>query len=565
MQQAAAAAAAPSGGKRAADAPAEPDSKRQRAGESAGGASGAGHGGGGGGGGMHLEKNAGASMPLTRLPAAQIAQLQQMLSMLAPEMVAELVISSMSHLPPRPAPLGAEECGALSAAVLRRLLLPAREAQLGAAGGAELRRDLLGRLAASQPVGGAFHALLRDHICGDEAEQREYAAAHAKWEDACRAAAAAVPPRPRPELEPSSPPRLELALSWLYAEHAADGSGRQQRYGAVAAPLMEAVRAALPPSDRQWTRLLLEAPALPGATVALLAADCRDPLRQGLALSSLREVALRRDAQSAACVRVLLGGAVDSADVKLRTASIQLLGTDFYPRPRFAAAVGAHARAQLGLALQAESDEQVTPRLLLYLSLAAKTAPLLGALLGGFGGATAAAQAKLLAYARGLLQAMPLEARGAPLLEQLGGADAAAEPLVLRLLLAAAEERAPAEEGAAGAALSEKQRKDLESYRRARRELSSGVLALAGDAARRARLVAPLLPSLSAEQARQALPLLLRLPPAETKLALVRLMHAAPPPLLPAQLLLQLHLLDLEDEALLADVAPEKPVRRLTL
>eukprot|EP00964_Phaeocystis_antarctica_P099794 scaffold65578_cov66-Phaeocystis_antarctica.AAC.3 len=90
MQQAAAAAAAPSGGKRAADAPAEPDSKRQRAGESAGGASGAGHGGGGGGGGMHLEKNAGASMPLTRLPAAQIAQLQQMLSMLAPEMVAEL-------------------------------------------------------------------------------------------------------------------------------------------------------------------------------------------------------------------------------------------------------------------------------------------------------------------------------------------------------------------------------------------------------------------------------------------------------------------------------------------
>ena len=56
----------------------------------------------------------------------------------------------------------------------------------------------------------------------------------------------------------------------------------------------------------------------------------------------------------------------------------------------------------------------------------------------------------------------------------------------------------------------------------------------------------------------------LRLPPAETKLALVRLMHAAPPPLLPAQLLLQLHLLDLEDEALLADVSPEKPVRLLT-
>jgi len=580
LMQQSMAAAAPSGGKRAAAEPLELDSKRQRAGESASDASGAGSGGGSHGSSMHLDKNAGASMPLTRLPAAQIAQLQQMLSMLAPEMVAELVISSMSHLPPRPAPppppgaaaaaaaaalpepLGEEECGALSAAVLRRLLLPAREAQLGAAGGAELRRDLLGRLAASQPVGSPFHQQLRDHICGDEAERREYAAAHAKWEDACRAAAAAVPQRPRPELDPSSPPRLELALSWLYAEHAADGSGRQQRYGAVAAPLMEAVRAALPPTDREWTRLLIEAPALPGATVALLAADCRVPERQGLALSSLREIALRRDAQSAACVRVLLGGAVDSADVKLRTASIQLLGTDFYPRPRFAAAVGAHAREQLGLALQAESDEQVTPRLLLFLSLAAKTAPLLGALLGGFGGATAAAQAKLLAYARGLLQAMPFEARGAPLLEQVSGAAAAAEPLVLRLLLAAAEERAPAEEGA-GVALSEKQRKDLESYRHARRELSSGVLALAGDAARRARLVAPLLPSLSAEQARQALPLLLRLPPAETKLALVRLMHAAPPPLLPAQLLLELHLLDLEDKGLIADVSPEKPVRLL--
>ena len=99
LMQQSMAAAAPSGGKRAAAAPLEPDGKRQRAGESA---SGAGGGGGSHGSGMHLEKNAGASMPLTRLPAAQIAQLQQMLCMLAPEMVAELVISSMSHLPPRP-------------------------------------------------------------------------------------------------------------------------------------------------------------------------------------------------------------------------------------------------------------------------------------------------------------------------------------------------------------------------------------------------------------------------------------------------------------------------------
>jgi len=109
LMQQSMAAAAPSGGKRAAAAPLEPDSKRQRAGESA---SGAGGGGGSHGSGMHLEKNAGASMPLTRLPAAQIAQLQQMLCMLAPEMVAELVISSMSHLPPRPAPLGAAPPGA---------------------------------------------------------------------------------------------------------------------------------------------------------------------------------------------------------------------------------------------------------------------------------------------------------------------------------------------------------------------------------------------------------------------------------------------------------------------
>ena len=44
--------------------------------------------------------------------------------------------------------------------MLRRLLQPACEARLGAAGGAELRRDLLGRLAASQPVGGSFHELV---------------------------------------------------------------------------------------------------------------------------------------------------------------------------------------------------------------------------------------------------------------------------------------------------------------------------------------------------------------------------------------------------------------------
>ena len=71
---------APSGGKRAVAAPLEPEGKRPRAGECAGGASGAGGGGasgaGGGGGShgssMHLEKNAGASMPLKRLPAAQV-------------------------------------------------------------------------------------------------------------------------------------------------------------------------------------------------------------------------------------------------------------------------------------------------------------------------------------------------------------------------------------------------------------------------------------------------------------------------------------------------------------
>ena len=133
----------------------------------------------------------------------------------------------------------------------------------------------------------------------------------------------------------------------------------------------------------------------------------------------------------------------------------------------------------------------------------------------------------------------------------MSGADAAAEPLVLRLLLAAAEERAPAEEGP-GLTLSEKQRQGLESWRRARS--STGVLARGRRAAPRTwRRCCPR----SARSRRGRRCRCCCGCPAETKLALVRLMHAAPP-LPPAQLLLELHLLELEEPGLVADVAPEK-------
>ena len=56
--------------------------------------------------------------------------------------------------------------------------------------------------------------------------------------------------------------------------------------------------------------------------------------------------------------------------------------------------------------------------------------------------------------------------------------------------------------------------------------------------------VLPALPSLDEEQATRTLPLLLALPAASLKTAIVQLLHAEPPPLPPATLMLQLHLID---------------------
>ncbi|MBO8631302.1 hypothetical protein INO08_16500, partial [Staphylococcus aureus] len=59
--------------------------------------------------------------------------------------------------------------------------------------------------------------------------------------------------------------RVHLALSWLSHEHArlaAAPTADAARYDEVAIALLEAYRERLPPNERLWTTLLLEAPRL---------------------------------------------------------------------------------------------------------------------------------------------------------------------------------------------------------------------------------------------------------------------------------------------------------------
>ena len=97
---------------------------------------------------------------------------------------------------------------ALAAKTLLRLLSDRNEVEATAAGGGELRAALLGRLAATQPLGGEFHASLLEHAAAQPATRlpilgawlgAEFAAAPAAGGRYDQARRAPAPARPSPQ------------------------------------------------------------------------------------------------------------------------------------------------------------------------------------------------------------------------------------------------------------------------------------------------------------------------------------------------------------------------------
>ena len=315
--------------------------------------------------------------PLTppRAPLLPPAELDALLTRLGPHLIAQLVIGAMPQLPPKPPPpsavlpsdpatraaavagerkaavlapparLDASSCSALAETALASLLGEEREAQLEARGHAEGRAALLGRLAARQPAGGAFCRALSAHVLASPKARLPLALA---WLHA-ELAASTPPAEPADDGEAAPAGSAEAGAAPTTA-HMPDTAS--SRYDELALALLPSLRRALPPNDRAYITLLLEAPRLKGAWLPeLIDLDSEDRWRLGIA--ALRELALRRDALAAECLDRLLDAA-SSTDAELRHHTIRILTAQLLPAPRLAERITAFADAQLGVTLAAD-------------------------------------------------------------------------------------------------------------------------------------------------------------------------------------------------------------------
>uniref|UniRef100_A0A7S3TSE9 Uncharacterized protein n=2 Tax=Emiliania huxleyi TaxID=2903 RepID=A0A7S3TSE9_EMIHU len=179
-------------------------------------------------------------------------------------------------------------------------------------------------------------------------------------------------------------------------------------------------------------------PRLPRTVLELLRSDVASAAspRLTLGLTTLRDLALQRDAWRPACLELLLE-LCTAGSAPLRAPSIRLVVSmaagegvaQAAAVDQIAARAHSHAAEELEAALAAEEEEEAARRLPLYLALCNRSPSMLAALLAGFDGASAAAQATVQELLPGLLLHLPMEAVTEVLLAQLRGEPDASPPL----------------------------------------------------------------------------------------------------------------------------------------
>lgn len=475
---------------------------------------------------LHNDDNAGPDAKRHEGGAVlqQSSTVDNILRKLAPELVAELVIATMAQLPPPPS-TGAipvadgvphlppevkpNELPPLLDGLMDELLSPVSERLLRTSGRRAELHSILGRFASTQPLLGAYHSRLLEHVLELPHE------------------------------------RLELVLAWAYAEYLEHSV---ERYDELFDVVLATYNERLPPNDRLWTKLLLLLPRLPAGLLDVLRADVAygaNP-RLMLGLTTLRDLLLQRDAWRDACASLLLE-LCSSDDEALRAPAVRLVASIAAGEGVAQAAnveavawrIRRHAAEQMQAGL-VSSDEETTGKLLLiYLALCARSPQMLEPLLTGLADATPEAAAAVQRQLPGLLLQLPIEPVSEVLLKQLrneaaGGpvtdaTEPGASPLLL-LVLQMVADRAAAEGGSVPTTLVE------------------GVIELVTAGSHSSTYLVPLLPFVLEHQLGAVLPALLRLPTADMREALAQLLHAEPPLTRPAQLMVELHVLDVDTQ-----------------
>eukprot|EP00900_Chrysochromulina_parva_P010824 jgi/Chrpa1/19743/Chrysochromulina_OHIO_Genome00008101-RA len=346
------------------------------------------------------------------------------------------------------------------------------------------------------------------------------------------------------------------------------------RYDVLAMSLLPRLRRALPPNAR--AAVLLDVPKLMSEWLSkLIELEGEEMWRPGLA--AYRELAMQRDALGPACLRALLQVATSAGEsageAERRAHAVKIVTAQLLPLPRFASLIGGFAEAQLRRLVGAsttahptascvgdgmdvssdgemaedswaikshqegeENEDILTAHVQLYLAVVAKEPARLWPLLAHFGGASAGAQAVLVRNAPLLVPHIdPVELASLLVraMREIRPLDPSA-PLILALLTAVAAGSptgSPPAPPAPPAALVE------------------GTLELCCTELRDGRYAVPLLPFAPRPLVESVLPRLLGMAPETASAALAALMHAKPPPLPPAHLLLLLHQLPSDGSA----------------
>jgi symplekin len=348
------------------------------------------------------------------------------------------------------------------------------------------------------------------------------------------------------------------------------------RYDVLAMSLLPRLRRALPPNARAAVQVLLDVPKLMSEWLSkLIELEGEEMWRPGLA--AYRELATQRDALGPACLRALLQVATSAGEsvgeAERRAHAVKIVTAQLLPLPRFASLIGGFAEAQLRRLVGAstaahptascvgdgmdvssdgelaedswaikshqegeENEDILTAHVQLYLAVVAKEPARLWPLLAHFGGASAGAQAVLVRNAPLLVPHIdPVELASLLVraMREIRPLDPSA-PLILALLTAVAAGSptgTPPAPPAPPAALVE------------------GTLELCCTELRDGRYAVPLLPFAPRPLVESVLPRLLGMAPETASAALAALMHAKPPPLPPAHLLLLLHQLPSDGSA----------------
>lgn len=143
------------------------------------------------------------------------------------------------------------------------------------------------------------------------------------------AVAAGTPEQAPKDAKPSAQGASDASES-LFTDPVQPASKLGEGYAKLLEAIVTKAAAVLEPEDRTFTRILVEAPVLTPAVIDRVKADCRDPGRSRIGLSTLKDIVLERPgADRKICLDILLEQALDRDQIH-RGPAVRLIANKLF-------------------------------------------------------------------------------------------------------------------------------------------------------------------------------------------------------------------------------------------